>query len=80
MQKETSNLNIETGKWYDSNGDEVIIEETKNKFKVEVRKNCKVCGADLPTKKHRTYCSPVCRNKANYQKNKEYSRNGKIIK
>jgi predicted transcriptional regulator len=49
-----------------------MAKETKNKFKVEVRKNCKVCGADLPTKKHRTYCSETCRNKANYQKNKEY--------
>ena len=37
---------------------------SKRNFKVEIRKDCKVCGNDLPTPRHRTYCSPTCRNKA----------------
>ena len=32
-------------------------------FKVDIRKDCKVCGAGLPSNRHRTYCSAVCRNK-----------------
>ena len=48
------------------------------KFKVEVRKDCKICGKPLPTKRHRTYCSPTCRNKEYnkryFQYRKEYAR------
>jgi len=32
-------------------------------FKVEIRKDCKVCGGDLPTFRHRTFCSKKCRDK-----------------
>lgn len=41
------------------------------KFKVEIRETCKMC----PTKligRQRTFCSPTCRNKNNYQKQKVY--------
>jgi len=40
-------------------------------FKVEIRKNCKICGNILP-KRYRVYCSKICRNKAIYQRHKEY--------
>lgn len=50
----------------------------KRKFKVEIRKDCKICGNPLPTKRHRTYCSPTCRNreygKRYFQYKKEYAR------
>lgn len=36
-------------------------------FKVELLKNCKICGNPIP-KGFRTYCSKNCRNKRNYQK------------
>ncbi len=39
---------------------------TDKTWKVEIRKNCKMCGNPLPTKRHRTYCSEQCRNKRNY--------------
>jgi predicted transcriptional regulator len=40
-------------------------------FKVEIRKNCKICGKSLP-KRYRTFCSKKCRNKSQYLKHKEY--------
>lgn len=39
-------------------------------FKVEFRKDCKVCGGDITAKRFRSYCSETCRNKFN---NKKYS-------
>ena len=42
-------------------------------FKVEIRKNCKICGGVL-SKRHRTYCSSGCSNKGNYEKYKGYRR------
>ena len=36
-------------------------------FKVEFRKDCKLCGASLP-KRFRTYCSKPCRDKATRKK------------
>lgn len=39
-------------------------QETKMKnFKVEIRKNCKVCGEPITGDRFRTYCSKECRNK-----------------
>lgn len=38
-------------------------------FKVEFRKDCKVCGADIVGKRYRSYCSPECRNKFHIKKN-----------
>lgn len=32
-------------------------------FSVEIRNNCKICGGELPTKRHRSYCSKKCRDK-----------------
>lgn len=37
-------------------------------FKIDVRKDCKVCGGSLP-KRFRTYCSAQCRNKFFNKKN-----------
>lgn len=37
--------------------------------KIEIRKNCKLCGNPLP-KRYRTYCSKECREKANRIRNK----------
>ena len=37
-------------------------------WKVEIRKNCKICGNPLPNARYRTYCSAKCRNKANNNK------------
>lgn len=39
-------------------------------FKVEFRKDCKVCGGDITAKRFRSYCSDTCRNKFN---NKKYA-------
>lgn len=39
-------------------------------FKVEFRKDCKVCHAKITGKRFRSYCSPECRNKFF---NKKYS-------
>lgn len=51
----------------------------KKTFKVEIRKNCKICGGKLPTNRCRTYCSTKCRNrfynKKNYKKQLEWYRN-----
>lgn len=33
------------------------------KFKVEIRKTCKVCDESITHPRSRTYCSPGCRNK-----------------
>lgn len=38
-------------------------------FKVEIRKDCKICSKPLPNARFRTYCSKECRNKRNNQKN-----------
>lgn len=43
----------------------------KKSFKIEILSNCKVCGKKLG-RRQRTFCSPTCRNKNNYQKNKVY--------
>jgi predicted nucleic acid-binding Zn ribbon protein len=32
-------------------------------FKVEIRKDCLICGGSLPTPRFRTYCSKKCRDK-----------------
>lgn len=32
-------------------------------FKIEIRKDCKVCGGPLPNSRFRTYCGEVCRKK-----------------
>lgn len=32
-------------------------------FKVEIRKDCKVCGIDIISKRFRSYCSAECRNR-----------------
>lgn len=45
--------------------------KTKGKFKVEIRKTCKICGGPLPSVRHRTFCSPNCRNKYYYRKYRE---------
>lgn len=37
-------------------------------FKVEFRKNCKVCDGKIIKKRFRSYCSDTCRNKFNNQK------------
>jgi hypothetical protein len=41
------------------------------KFKVEIRKNCKVCGGKIVTNRFRTYCSEQCRNKFHYRRSRE---------
>lgn len=41
-------------------------------FKVEIRKDCKICGKPIKEKRFRTYCSKQCRNKANTIKYKDY--------
>lgn len=43
-------------------------------WKVEIRTNCKICNNPLPTRRHRTYCSPRCRNKEYGQRYKELRR------
>ncbi len=40
-------------------------------FKVEIRKDCLICGGELP-KRFRTYCSTQCRNRAQYKKEYKY--------
>jgi predicted nucleic acid-binding Zn ribbon protein len=40
--------------------------KTKGIFKIEVRKNCKICGKKITVRKYRTYCSSRCRNKFHY--------------
>lgn len=37
-------------------------------FKVEIRKDCKVCGTPITGYRMRTYCSETCRNKRNSRK------------
>lgn len=39
-------------------------------FKVEIRKDCKICGAEILNKRSRTFCSTTCRNKFHNQKNR----------
>ena len=39
-------------------------------MKIEIREDCKVCGADIVDNRYRTFCSAVCRNKFNNQKYK----------
>lgn len=46
-------------------------------WKVEIRKDCKVCGSPLPTKKHRTYCSKRCANKV-HNKTSYIKRDGAV--
>ena len=41
------------------------------RFKVEIRKTCKICNKPLSIE-CRTYCSSKCRNKCYYLKNKNY--------
>lgn len=45
---------------------------SENKWTVELRDNCKICGAGLPNARYRTYCSKKCRikryNAEQYQK------------
>jgi len=41
------------------------------KFKVEVRKNCKICKKKIESKRFRTYCSASCRNKFHNSKHRE---------
>jgi predicted nucleic acid-binding Zn ribbon protein len=40
-------------------------------MKIEIRADCKVCGATITNKRSRTYCSPECRNKTYAQRYKE---------
>ena len=48
-------------------------------FKIEIRKDCKVCHKPLPTSRHRTYCSKECRthalNQRHRQQQTEWQRN-----
>jgi hypothetical protein len=46
------------------------MKKTKGKFKIEIRKTCKVCGEPIVGKRFRSYCSSSCRNKFF---NKKYS-------
>ena len=39
-----------------------------NKWNVEIRDTCKICGGPLPNARYRTYCSAKCRNKRNNAK------------
>lgn len=41
----------------------------ERELKIEIRKNCKVCGKPITEKRRRTYCSDQCRNKFYYKKN-----------
>ena len=38
---------------------------------IEMRTDCKVCGGDLPSCRHRTFCSTKCRKKYYNDQNKE---------
>lgn len=38
-------------------------------MKIEIRKNCKVCGGLITRHKARTYCSVICRSKFHNKKN-----------
>jgi hypothetical protein len=49
----------------------------KNKWKVEIRDTCKVCGGPLPNARYRTYCSTKCRVKANNKKQADSGYNKK---
>jgi hypothetical protein len=40
----------------------------KNKWVVEIRDSCKVCGGKLPNSRFRTYCSTKCRTRRNNKK------------
>jgi len=40
-------------------------------FNIEIRKNCKICGKQLPNCRFRTFCSKKCRNKSYYIKNEK---------
>ena len=42
-----------------------------NKWNVEIRTTCKICGGPLPNARYRTYCSAKCRNKRNNAKQAE---------
>lgn len=48
-------------------------------MKIEIRKTCKMCPNEL-TGRQRTFCSPTCRNKNNYQKKKVYQAEYQIRK
>jgi len=39
-----------------------------NKWNVEIRTTCKICGKPLPNARYRTYCSKKCREKRNNAK------------
>lgn len=43
----------------------------KKDWKVEIRKQCKICNKSLP-KRFRTFCSTHCRQKSNNIKNSQY--------
>jgi len=51
----------------------IALPMQKKTFKVEVRKNCKICGSSLPLR-YRTYCSKKCRDKATNFRYKEYQK------
>lgn len=44
----------------------------KEKWKVEIRTDCKMCGGALPNARYRTYCSKECRTKRNAEEQSEY--------
>ena len=37
------------------------MKNTKNKFKIEIRKTCKVCNSSITENRFRSYCSAQCR-------------------
>ena len=47
----------------------------KTNYKIEIRKTCKICHQPIMTKRFRTYCSTKCRQKRNYKKYYEISKN-----
>jgi hypothetical protein len=48
----------------------IMKKNNMNHFKVEIRRDCKVCWNKIVDKRYRTYCSAECRNKFNNQKYK----------
>lgn len=49
------------------------MSKAKGIFKVEIRKDCKVCGGDITEKRFRTFCSTICREKHIYKKQYGYT-------
>lgn len=46
-----------------------------NKYKIEIRQTCKICGRPITAERFRTYCSAECRNKCYYKRYYQYNHN-----